>query len=362
MRRIDLQRFAEEKTERATPKRRRDARRQGQVARSGELTSAVVLLAGIVVLRISAAKVWGGWLSFMTQSFGASASPAEWTNGHLLAVVHQVVWLMLELLGPVLGTVLVVGGAVGFAQVGPLFLPNLLLPKWSRVNPLEGVKRLWSRRTLVEAAKALVKLCITAGVAYAGAQRISGTVAQLMQVDVRALAGVLGQLMFQMVMEIAALFVVLAFLDYLFQRLEFERSIRMSREEIRQEYRQQEGNPIIRSQLRQRGRRLAMRRMMQEVPKADVVVTNPTHLAVALRYDAQTMHAPQVIAKGKDEIAAKIRETARSANVPVMENRPLARALYQDVEIGEFVPEALFRAVAEVLAAVYRMRQGSPRR
>jgi len=362
MLRLQLQRFAGEKTERATPQRRRDARREGQVARSVELTSAATLLTGIVVLRITASRLWGGWVRFMQQSFSDASSHTSWTQGSVAALVHQTTMVFVTLVGPLLGTVMVVGAVVGFAQVGPMFLPNLLLPKFQRINPGEGLKRLWSRRTLVEALKAVVKLAIIGGLAYHAALGVIPQVAVLSEADITTLPAIIGQLMFRIVIQIAILFLVLAFLDYLFQRFEYERNIKMSHEEIKQEYKQQEGDPLIRSHLRQRGRKLAMQRMMQEVPKADVIVTNPTHLAVALRYDAERMHAPQLIAKGQDDLALRIREVARAAEVPVIENRPLARELYRDVEIGAAVPEELFRAVAEVLAVVYGLRQNASRR
>lgn len=360
--RLQLQRFAGEKTERATPQRRREARREGQVARSVELTSAATLLTGVMILRITASRVWGGWLNFMRQSFSDASMQTSWTQGAVAELVHQTTMLFLELVGPLLGIVMIIGAVVGFAQVGPMFLPNLLIPKFQRINPGEGLKRLWSRRTLVEALKAVLKLVIIGGLAYHTALGIVPKVITLTGSDISTLPAIIGQLMYRIVIQIVILFVALAFLDYLFQRFEYERSIKMSREEIKQEYKQQEGDPLIRGQLRQRGRRIAMQRMMQEVPKADVVITNPTHLSVALRYDSTRMNAPEVVAKGQDEVALRIREVGRDADVPVIENRTLARELYRDVEIGGAVPEELFRAVAEVLAAVYRLRQNAERR
>ena len=359
---FDLQRFAGEKTERATPQRRREARREGQVARSAELTSALTMLTGVILLRMTGPKFWDTWMNAMTKSFSSAGSVDLAKQGQVLGLMHQNLRLMLGLLGPLFGAVMVVGAATGFAQTGPMFLPNLLLPKFSRLNPIEGFKRIFSVRGLVEAGKSLLKLVIVGVVVYAATQGVIDKVVMLTQTQVQTLPAFVGQIVFKLAIEIGILFVLLAFLDYLFQRFEFEKSIRMSREEIKQEHRNQEGDPLIRSQLRQRGRALAMRRMMQDVPKADVVVTNPTHFAVALRYDASTMTAPQVIAKGQDEMARRIRETARQAGVPLMENKPLAQALYREVEIGTEVPAELFRAVAEVLAAVYRLRDGRVRR
>lgn len=362
---LNLQRFAGdagEKTERATPQRRREARQEGQVARSVELTSAVSLLAGIILLRITAPRFWGSWMNLMSQSFRSAGTLDLSKQGQVMDLLHQNLVLFLNLMGPLLGAVMVAGAGVGFAQVGPMFLPKLLLPNFGRINPIEGFKRLWSLKALVEAGKSLLKLVIVGAVAYHATRGVVDKVAQLTQTEVVTIPAVVGQIVFNLAIQVAILFVLLAFLDYLFQRFDFEKSIRMSREEIKQEFRNQEGDPLIRSQLRQRGRALAMRRMMQDVPTADVVVTNPTHFAVALKYESSTMGAPEVVAKGQDEMARRIREVARDAGVPLIENQPLARALYRQVEIGTEVPADLFRAVAEVLAAVYRLREQQVRR
>lgn len=359
---FNLQRFAGEKTERATPQRRREARQEGQVARSVELTSAISLLAGIVLLRMTGPKFWAAWMKLMSQSFTNAGHTDLSGQGQVFDLFHQNIMLFVNLMTPLLGVVLVVGAGVGFAQVGPMFLPKLLLPNFGKINPLEGFKRMWSVRALVEAGKSLFKLVIVGAVAYRATMGVVGQVAELTQTQVTTIPAVVGQIVFNLAIQVAVLFVVLAFLDFLFQRFDFEKSIRMSREEIKQEFRNQEGDPLIRSQLRQRGRALAMRRMMADVPTADVIVTNPTHFAVALKYDAGIMTAPLVVAKGQDEMAKRIREVAREAGVPMIENRPLARSLYRLVEIGDGVPSELFRAVAEVLAAVYRLRDERLRR
>lgn len=358
---LNLQRFAGEKTERATPQRRRQARQEGQVARSVELTSAATMLTGIVLLRITAPRVWSSWLSFMNTTFSSAGTVQSFSVGTVVQLARQTGWLFVQLMAPLLAAVMIVGAAVGFAQVGALFLPKLLLPKFSRVNPIEGFKRMFSLRTLVEAVKSVLKLVVVGALAYAATTRTVKQIALLTQTDVSTLAAVIGQIVFGLAIQVGVLFLALAFLDFLFQRFEFEKSIRMSRDDIRQEFRQQEGDPLIRQQVRQRGRQLAMRRMMQDVPTADVVITNPTHFSIALKYDGAKMAAPLVVAKGQDEVAMRIREVARDAGVPLMENRPLARQLYRDVEVGQGVPEALFRAVAEILAAVYRLRDARRR-
>lgn len=352
---FDLQRFAGEKTERMTPHRRRELRRKGQIPKSSELTSALVLVTLIVVLKILATGIWGGLENAMRADFtNAAAKPL--TQMSLVSLMDKQVWFLVGLLAPVLGAALGVGLLVAFAQVGPLFLPNRLTPDFNRVQPLAGLKRMFSVRTGIETLKSILKLTVIVLMCYI---TIQGTVAKLNSLastDIVSIPPMVGGVVFQLAMEIASLMLGLAFLDFLYQRFDFERTNRMSKQEIKEEMKQYEGNPLVKSKIRQRGRELAMRRMMQDVPKADVVITNPTHFAVALRYDGSKMRAPVVVAKGQDEVAQKIKSVASTVNVPMVENKPLARSLYRTVEIGEPIPNDLFQAVAEVLAYVYRLK------
>lgn len=357
--RFQLQRFAGEKTERATPKRRSDARKEGNVPKSADLTSAVSLITVLVALKVFGPQVWQTWKNGMVSGF-AHLSVDPLTPNKVMGILDGYLWLMVRTMAPLLGVVLIVGMMTAFAQVGPAFLPNLLLPKFSRINPLSGFKRLWSTKSLADLAKSTLKLLIIGGLTYIAAQGIAQKLPALMTTDVAAMVPVVGQVVFQLALEISVVFLGLAFVDFLFQRFEFEKSIRMSKEEIKQEHKNAEGDPLVKATIRQRGRALAMRRMMQEVPKADVIVTNPTHYSIALKYDSTQMVAPQVIAKGIDEVAFRIRQVAQEHNVPLVENRPLAQTLYKTVEIGKPVPADLFKAVAEVLAYVYRLKGGRP--
>ncbi|SFU75355.1 flagellar biosynthesis protein FlhB [Alicyclobacillus macrosporangiidus] len=350
-----LQRFAEERTERATPRRRAEVRRQGRVPHSPELSGAIALLAGVLSLFAFGSQIWNEAVSTMASGL-AQNPPADWTPTGIRALFAHALGHVVRMVLPVSGIALAAGLATAFAQVGALFVPKLLLPDLRRIDPLAGLRRLWSARTLVEAAKSVLKLALVGGIAYMGANDAAGVVARLGGVDPARLPGAVGQLALRLAVEIAAAFAALALLDWTWQRFEFERSIRMTRQEVREEFRQQEGDPQIRQRIRQRARALAMRRMMQNVPKADVVVTNPTHYAVALRYDPATMTAPRVVAKGQDDLARRIRSLARTHGVPVVENRPLAQTLYRTVEVDEVIPRELYQAVAEVLAYVYRLR------
>ncbi|WP_026974476.1 flagellar biosynthesis protein FlhB [Alicyclobacillus contaminans] len=354
---LDLQRFAGEKTERATPQRRREVRREGRVPRSPELTSALVLLSSLVVLRWGGPRIWDGWLTMM-QTQLQQINTADLTTASVMALFRTNTWACVVLLAPVLATALLIGVGVAVAQVGFLIVPKRIMPDFQKISPAAGFRRMWSVQSLAEAVKSILKLLIVAAMAYLAAQNIIGHLADLMTTEIQGLPKVVGGMVAQLGLEISGAFVVLAALDYLFQRYEFERSIRMSREEIKEEMKRQEGDPQIKSQIRQRGRALALRRMMQEVPKADVVITNPTHFAVAIRYDAASMSAPKVVAKGQDELAWRIRKLAEQSGVPRVENRQLAQTLYRTVELDQLIPSELYQAVAEVLAYVYRLRQG----
>ncbi|MDQ0190542.1 flagellar biosynthesis protein FlhB [Alicyclobacillus cycloheptanicus] len=353
---FELQRFAGEKTERATPRRRQELRKEGRVPRSAELTGAVAFLTVLVLLRMEGPTIWGEWLNVIEQGLSNAAGASPLTQADVRALLFTQVWTVVRLLLPLVGGALMVGLLAAFAQTGPIFTPNVLVPDLQRVQPLAGMARLWSARTLAEAVKSLLKLAIVSAVAYASVHQLESESVSLSTVPLEGMPALVGSLVFRLGIQIAVLMLLLAGVDFVYQRYEFERSIRMSREEIKEEAKSQEGDPQIRSKIRQRGRALAMRRMMQQVPTADVVVTNPTHFAVALKYVAKEMAAPIVLAKGQDELALRIRQAAEEANVPTVENRPLARALYETVDLGGAVPPSLFQAVAEVLAYVYRLK------
>jgi flagellar biosynthetic protein FlhB len=357
---LNLQRFAGEKTEKATPKKREEARKEGNVARSSELTSAVALAAILVVLRFSGTLIWNGWMSLMHTDFTMPV-PSDWTSSTVTELFLMQGMEAVKLLFPVVGMALVTGVAVAVIQVRPMFVFKLLAPKFSRIQPLAGFQRLFSTHSLVEMIKSIVKLCVIGAISYFGVVQMISQIRGFTQEDVNQLPGLVGGMVFNLGMKIAALMVALAFFDFLFQRFEYEKKLRMTKQEVKDEMKQMEGNPEIKGAIRRRARQIAFRRMMEEVPKADVIVTNPTHFAVALKYDAQMMSAPTVIAKGADMLAQRLKERAASAGVPLVENRPLAQTLYKSVEVGGAVPAELYKAVAEVLAYVYRLRQMSRR-
>jgi flagellar biosynthetic protein FlhB len=356
---FDLQLFAdEEKTEEATPRKKEEARKKGQVPRSAELSMIVTLLASILILKALGGYFIQTWINFMKQSLSPGFLNLQIADGEGAGLFQWNFKFFLQFFLPLGVGVMLIGVLVNFLQSGALFSTEPLRPKWDRVNPLQGFKRLFSPRSVVELAKSIIKLGIV-GFIFWGAMRneILPWTEKSGRMSVVAIAEGFWNILYQVSIRMIMALLILAVLDYIYQRWEYRKSLRMSKKEVRDEFKQQEGDPLIKNKIRQRQRQMAMRRMMQDVPKADVIITNPTHFAVALQYDASQMSSPKVLAKGEDFLAAKIREIATENDVPIVENPPLARALYKAVDIGEFIPADLYQAVAEVLAFVYRLRE-----
>jgi flagellar biosynthetic protein FlhB len=356
---LNLQFFANDpsRTEEATPKRKQEARKKGQVPKSTELNSVVVLFFIFVLI-----NTLGGWmLSQLFAYLRHTLSPGQ-LNQNLTD--EKLSWLLLEhgmffarVFFPVGIGAMAMGILINYFQVGPLFVLEPLKPKFNRINPLNGFKNVFSSRSIVELSKAVGKLLIVCYFAYSTIkERIFGLNQLITQSPLLSVLYI-WDITFQVALKICTFLFVLAIFDYAYQRWEYQKSLRMTKKEVKDEFKQMEGDPKIKAKIRQRQMQIAMRRMMQEVPKADVVITNPTHLAIALRYDSSKMAAPVVVAKGEDLIAAKIREVASEHGVTIVENKPLAQAIYKTVDIGEAIPAQLFQAVAEVLAFVYRLKQ-----
>ncbi|HEX3030693.1 MAG TPA: EscU/YscU/HrcU family type III secretion system export apparatus switch protein, partial [Bacillota bacterium] len=257
---------------------------------------------------------------------------------------------------PVLAATLVAGVSANFAQVGVMFSTEALAMRLDRLNPIEGLKRIFSLRSLAELIKSLFKVTMVGVLAYRIIMDNFEVFPKMLDMDIRTSGSFIGGLVVKIGLEAAVLLLVLALFDYMFQRYEFNKSLKMAKEEIKEEFKQTEGNPQIKGKIREKMRKMSSRRMMQEIPKADVVITNPTHYAVALRYDGDTMQSPQIVAKGVDLLAQRIKEIAREHGVITVENKPLAQALFKVTDVGDFVPADLFQAVAEVLAFVYRLK------
>jgi len=343
-----------EKRFRATPKRKQEARKKGQVLKSQELTSAVVLLALVGVL-----KFW------LPQIFTKTAElfrylvtmRVEWNISYVWKVALDVSWQFLFILGPIFLAAIVVAIAINFLQVGSMFSVESIMPKASRINPVEGIKRMFGPKALVQLAKSLIKVFIIGYFLYNIIRDNLNIFPALQEITVGQSVVILGNILFGLAWKIALAFLVLSLADFLYQWWEYEKNLRMSHDEIKEEYKQTEGDPQIRAQIKKRQRAMAMRRMMEDLKQADVVITNPTHFAVALKYNLSKRPAPYVVAKGQNEIALRIRAIAQENNIVIMENKALARALYSQVELGQAVPAGLYKAVAEVLAFVYKLNK-----
>jgi len=346
-----------ERTEKATPRKREMLRREGRVARSRELPAALSFLAVVLLLRGAALAASGEAQAAIISFLRRSIFTGDLTVERLQALLSVGALSFVRLTGPVLLVALAVSVLANVVQGGLVFSTEALRLNFKRLNPATNLRNLVSKRSLVEALKTLIKLAIIAYICYDALNVQAAALPRLGGAGVAEIVSVLGQMAFALSVRIAVFMVIVAGADYAFQLYDFEQSIKQTKQEVREDYKQTEGDPLIRGQLRRFQREMARKRQLAAVPTADVVVTNPTHFAVALRYDRERMMAPEVVAKGADHLAQKIRELAREHDVPLLENPPLARALYKAVDVGRAIPPELYRAVAEVLAYVYRLRE-----
>ena len=344
----------EDKTEAATPRRREEARQEGQVARSVELNSALVLLSALLILRLAGPTLVDRIRGVAINSF------THFPTHDLVVgdVSSDLVRLLLQVgtaIAPLLIGVAVVGFISGAVQVGLVISSKPLQIKVERLNPFAGIARMFSLRAAVELAKSIAKIVIVGYIVYSFIRDRYSDIAGLPGGDYLTTCSQIGQLTWELLLRSCVALLVIAAFDYLFQRMQLEKQLRMTKQEVKEDFKRTEGDPLVKSRIRQRQREMSQRRMMQEVPKADVVVTNPTHYAVALKYEADTNPAPVVVAKGQRLIAQRIREIAEEHGVPIVENVELARTLYMSVEVGDQIPAELYRAVAEILAYIYRL-------
>lgn len=350
----------QEKTEPATPKRREDTRKKGKVAKSMELNSAFILVFGLLILFFGGTTL-AARLAVIARDVFASASVLDVTPASVHRGVVDGVGTLGLVLAPIVGALMMIGLTASYAQVGFLFSLEPMQPRWEKLNPIKGIQKLFaSRRSLVEMLKNLLKIGIVALVAYFSVEGIMEEALTVMDGDVESILGFMGGASVGLGLKTGLTFLVLAVFDFLYQRHEYERELRMTKQDVKEEGKELEGDPLIKSRIRTIQRQIAYKRMMQEVPKATVVVTNPTHVAVALKYDAAKMSAPKVVAKGAELIAGKIKELAVVHSVPIVEDAPLAQALYKTVDIGDEIPEKLFQAVAQLLAHIYRLKNFRP--
>ena len=344
-----------ERTEQATGKRRSDARKKGQVAKSREIPSVAVLLVALSVLYILSTHFMQQLSAIMIRSLQKMGS-ITLNPDNALALHTEILWGIFLILAPVMLAVVAVAVLSNFVQIGTLFSTEAIQPQFDRINPLSGFSRLFSKSSLAELVKALGKFVIIGWVAYSTIRQELVEIHTLPEQEVGSIFRYVGLVSARILFKTLLVMIALAALDYFFQRWNYEKSLKMTKREVQEEYKQAEGDPQVKSRIRSIQRDLARKRMMSEVPKADVVITNPTHIAVALLYQREKMSAPQVVAKGAGWIAEKIKETARDHGVPIMENKPLAQVLYKTVELGQGIPSSLYQMVADLLAHVYRMK------
>jgi flagellar biosynthetic protein FlhB len=344
---------SENRTEKPTPKRREESRKKGQMARSMDLNSATVLLVGTATLAVVAPGMLHQLTDVVRQGIGNGAHPEMVSKAAGRGLAGWAVRSMLTMIAPVLLAAAAAGVTASVLQNRPRINGTALKPQWSRINPRTGFKRLAPPQLLFESGKALSKAGVVSVAAFLAIWPRLPQLAGLTGVPPGAVLIALARTVLSLSLYVGAAFMLLAAVDYAWQKRRHEKSLKMTKEEVKQETRQSDLAPEVRGAIRRRQFAQARKRMIADVATADVVVTNPTHFAVALRYDG-TKPAPEVVAKGADLVAQAIREAAEAASVPVLTNPPLARALHKEVEIGQQIPEEFFQAVAEVLAFVYR--------
>lgn len=351
---FDLQRFAGgEKTEEPTAKKRADARKKGQVGRSQELNTAFVLLVGFFTLKLLWDSIYLSIASYTTYVFTNLNQSIDTEN--IIHIFIGIIVVLAKTAFPVMFAIMLIGLAINFFQVGLNFNTESIEFKLDKLNPINGFGRIFSKRSLVELAKSFFKILVIGFFLYRFIHEQILAMPQFMFFDLTTSLALVAEIIFQMAFIVIGVIMIMALMDYGYQKWQTTQDLKMTKQEVKDEMKQSEGDPQIKGKIRQKQRQMAMARMMKEVPKADVIVTNPTHYAIALSYQ-QGMSAPLVVAKGQDLVAQRIKEIAREARVPIIENKPLARAIYAAVQIGDAIPQELYQAVAEVLAYVYRLK------
>ncbi|MCI9267626.1 MAG: flagellar biosynthesis protein FlhB [Lawsonibacter sp.] len=349
------------KTEKATPKRRRDERKKGNVLMSKDAVAVATLVGSLFMIQTMGSVFVSRMhallnLCFSYMASGSSVIPANILNDLLKTVIVTFVVIA----GPFLAVTAILAIGVTFFQTKMLVAGESIKPKFSRLNPLQGLKRLFSLRSVIEALKGILKISILLILIYNYFSRVALSFSRFLDMSLSQSCSILFQDIMTLVIQIAVAFAALAFFDYLYQWWDYERQLKMSKQEIKEEYKQTEGDPQVKGKIKQIQRQRAQQRMMQQVPGADVVIRNPTHFAVALRYHEEEDNAPKVLAKGMDELALRIVKVAEENGVHVVENVPLARTLYASVDIDREIPPELYGAVAEVLVYVMKLDKKLP--
>lgn len=348
---------SEEKTEKATPKKRSDQRKEGNIFQSKEVIIAVSLIVSFLAFRLLFPLIKKTLSDTMREFFSLAGTQKEFTiadgskffvDGCLAFAKAALPLLLIAGASAIIATI---------AQTKGLFSTKSLKPKFSRMNPLSGLKNMVSIKGMVELLKSILKIILLFYIIYLSISGEIKTLPKMFDMTTEETVGTIGKILWGIIIKVTVAYVFLAGFDYLYQRWSYEKQLRMSKQEIKEEYKMTEGDPKVKGQIKQKQQQMARQRMIQAVPQADVVIRNPTHFAVALKYDPKKSIAPVVIAKGADTLALKIIEIAEQHNIVIMENRPLARALYSEVDLDREIPQEFYNPVAEVLAYVYSLRE-----
>ncbi|MDK2865869.1 MAG: flagellar biosynthesis protein FlhB [Clostridiales bacterium] len=358
IRQFDLQLFTEEKTERATPKKMRDAREKGQVVQSKELSTAVAFLSVFLAMGALSDYLISGMVGYFTMTMNLIPDVGQlFESEDYKLYMADMLMTILKYSLPLLAVALVVGVLMSYIQVGFLFTTETLMPKLEKINPMKGFKNIFSMRSLVELVKSIAK---ASALLYIAISYVLDHLPELLitfEIEPIQTMGIMWDIILGVVLRCALFLFIVAVFDYAYKRWKNNKDLMMSKQEIKDEYKQSEGDPKLKAKIKEKQRAFAMSRMMQSVPNADVVITNPTHFAIAIKYDSDKSDAPVVTAKGQDLVAMNIKRIATENAVPIVENKPLAQTLFRTVEIGQAIPPDLYEAVAEVLAYVYKLNR-----
>lgn len=363
---LNLQWFAKdgeggEKTEQPTAKKLSDARGDGKVAKSRELDNAVGLLLLFILLQVTMSNLGGGMLGLFDMFYNRIPEFLEENSTGVTArsvsqMVQRALMEAFDMIWPFFAVGFLAMFVINLLQVKWKITTKPLKPNFSKFNPINGFKRFFSKDSLVELLKSFLKIILIVWVTYSAVVDDSRNLLLLYDMSLMQAVMFVGSVIINAGMKISVAYFIIGIIDYIYQKWKFKDDLKMTKQEVKDEYKNSEGDPQVKGKQRAKMREASQRRMMQDVPKADVVITNPTHYAVALKYDAEEAQAPVVLAKGTDYLALQIKEKAKEADVEIVENKPLARMLYANVEIGEEIPPELYQTVAEILAAVYRLK------
>ncbi|MFQ5454896.1 MAG: flagellar biosynthesis protein FlhB [Nitrospirota bacterium] len=343
-----------DKTEQATPKKREEARKKGKVAKSKEVSSASLLIAAIGLFYFMGVKMLQNIFA-MSQRILLISGTFKMNTENLYALFVELSYYLFFLLFPFMALIMVVGLSVNILQVGFNLTTENLSFDLNKINPVNGFKNIFSKHAIVEVIKSFLIISLLGVIGFLIIKGDINNIAGVIGLETNQILFYLFKMLFKVLKYVGLAVIVMAILDYAFQKWEYERSLRMTRQEIKEELKESEGDPLIKSKIRSAQMKISLLRMMAEVPRSDAVITNPTHIAVALKYESKEMGAPKVVAKGADYMAEQIKNIAKKHGVPMVEDKPLAWSLYRIVEIGQEVPPSLYKAVAEILAYVYKL-------